>query len=113
MSRLTLATLMFVAGLTAFAQPGLCPCWLLLHVEQYHPHPAGQAGHHHSHDYLHDLYQSQTAALARPSLVPAAVFVMLLVGMARWHKLACVAPIRHWRALPVDLPPPRLVSIPA
>ncbi len=109
MSRLTLASLIFVAGLTALAQPGLCSCWLLLHVQDYHPHPAGQTGHH-SHDYLHELYQSQTAAVAQPSLVPAATFVLLLAGLARWRRLAHSEPARHARAVPVDRPPPRLSS---
>ncbi len=109
MSRPTLAILIFLASLTALAQPGLCPCWLLLHVEDYHPHPAGQTGQH-SHDYLHELYQSQTAAWARPSLVPAAVFVLLLAGLARRHRPAHAEPTRYTRALPVDRPPPRLAS---
>jgi hypothetical protein len=107
MPRMMLAVLITVIALTALAPFGLCPCWLYLHVEQFHPHSPGQAAHPHSHDYLHEIYQSQAAAAIPAAVLPAAVFVLLLAGLPRWRPLPQLAPRGAGWNSPVDAPPPR------
>ncbi len=102
-----LALLIFIIALTAFAPPGLCPCWLLAHVEEFHPHSPSQAQRPHSHDYLFEIYQAHSAADMPATLMPAALFVLLLAGLGHWrtlfhHEQAALA----WN-LPVASPPPR------
>jgi hypothetical protein len=108
MSRLLLALIVLLVALTAFAPPGLCPCWLYLHVEEYHPHSPGQATHPHSHTYLHELYQSQTAAAVPVTLLPAALFILLLAGGLGARRLPHAAADGAGWNRPTEVPPPRL-----
>jgi hypothetical protein len=108
MSRLMLAPLIFIIALTAFAPPGLCPCWLYAHVEDYHPHSPFQAAHPHSHTYLHEIYQTHLAADVPATLIPAALFVLLLAALLQWRRVAHPDSAGAGWNLPTDAPPPRL-----
>jgi hypothetical protein len=85
---LTAAGLVFLAALTSLAQPGLCPCWLVADLEEFHPHPGGddQAEFPHSHAYLHEIFQAQPAGMA-PALVTARAFVAELTARTLWQRL--------------------------
>ncbi len=107
-ARLSLAAvLVFLAGLTALAQPGLCPCWLIGDVRTHHPHFDGRPERPHHHNYLFEMFPAGAAVLAEPNLLPAASLILLL-GLAVLWQSRHVAAIfsRPWAALPVT-PPPR------
>ena len=107
MPRLLLALLILVVALTAFAPPGLCPCWLFVEVEAFHPHAPDQAAHPHSHNYLFEVYQGQTAAVMPPALLPAALLLVLLSGLLRWRRLPHQDANGAGWNFPSDVPPPR------
>src|SRR5574337_1976323 len=78
MSRPTLALLVFLAGVTALAQPGLCPCWLVPDVRTDHPHPFAHSERPHPHDYLLELFNAETAAVAPQLPIPARTLILVL-----------------------------------
>jgi hypothetical protein len=95
-----------VAGFLAFAQPGLCPCWMLDHV---HPHPFSHAELPHRHDYLFWFYASDPAET--PPAIPSrselhARFFALGDLWAVGSDLLPGAPV--WSPSPSP-PPPRLL----
>ena len=108
MRRITLALLLFLAGYLALTQPGLCPCWLIREVRIYHPHPFAHPERPHPHDYLFELYNSQTVA-STPSLpTPARALILALALGALWLYVAhTTVAILGWAAHP-PIPPPRL-----
>ena len=59
-----LVVLGWTALLTAFMPPGVCPCWLMFDPAHHHPHFDGHPEQPHSHEYLLDLFESQTAPAA-------------------------------------------------
>lgn len=108
MRRSVLALSLFVAVVTAFAQPGLCPCWLLPDVTVHHPHLDGHPERPHSHGYLFDLFQTHTVAAAPLTLLSAGHFIALLASAGLWrplHNLSLY--ICEWSFSPPS-PPPRM-----
>jgi hypothetical protein len=107
-SRLSLmAVLVFLAGFTALAQPGLCPCWLIGDVRDYHPHFNGRPQRPHHHNYLFEMFPAGAAVLAEPTLLPAASLILLLGLAALWQsRRDAVIFSRPWAPLPFT-PPPR------
>ena len=107
-SRLLVAgMLVFLAGLTAFTQPGLCPCWLIKDVRYNHPHFDGHPERPHNHNYLFEMFPAGTAVLAEPELVPAAGLILALALAALWLTVTdAAATARAW-VLPPLIPPPR------
>jgi hypothetical protein len=101
------ATLVFLAGLMTFDQPGLCPCWLIADVHDIHPHPDGHPERPHSHGYLFDLFLSGLPAVAEPALVPAATLILALALAARWHTPGVLNYFPQSWATPPEPPPPR------
>jgi hypothetical protein len=101
------ATLVFLAGLTAFAQPGFCPCWLLADVHDIHPHPAGHPQRPHSHGYLFELFMSGVPAVAEPALVPAATLILALALAAGWRIVGALELFPQPWVPPPQTPPPR------
>jgi hypothetical protein len=107
-SRLSLvAMLVFLAGLTALAQPGLCPCWPIGDVRDFHPHFDGHPERPHHHNYLFEMFPAGTAILAEPSLLPVASLILLLGLAVLWQTRRDVAVFTPaWAPLPLT-PPPR------
>ena len=101
------ALLVFLAGLTALAQPGLCPCWLASDVREFHPHFDGHPERPHSHGYLFEMFPAGVAVLAEPRLAPAASLILALV-LAAMLQARTEAEIfsRPWAPLLLT-PPPR------
>jgi hypothetical protein len=107
-SRLSLvAILVFLAGLTALAQPGLCQCWLIGDVRGHHPHFDGRPERPHGHNFLFEMFPSGTAVVAEPGLLPAASLILLLGLAVLWQtrRDAAILSLR-WAPLPLT-PPPR------
>lgn len=106
MSRwLLVLALVLLATLTAFAQPGLCPCWLMADVAQYHPHPDGHPEKPHAHHYLNDLFQSQV--IVTLTFITAQMLIAILESQPRYAlTLGDTAAPRGWVAL-IEPPPPR------
>ncbi len=108
MSRPVLILLALLVGLTAFAQPGLCPCWLMADVQIYHPHPDGNPDRDHGHDYLDDLFSAGLAAVATLSLIPAQTLIALLTTGILWRPIADNSTFAHGWTPSLEPPPPRL-----
>ena len=108
MSRPVLLFLALLIGLTAFAQPGLCPCWLMADVEIYHPHPDGNPDGDHGHDYLDDLFSAGLAAVATLSLVPAHALIALLTAVQLWQPITHNSTFASGWTPSLEPPPPRL-----
>jgi hypothetical protein len=101
------AILVFLASLTAFAQPGLCPCWLIEDVGEVHPHFDRHPERPHAHNYLFEMFPAGTAVLAEPGLLPAASLILLLGLAALWQPRHDATIFSRARApLPLT-PPPR------
>ena len=110
MSRLTFVLLLFLASYTAFAQPGLCPCWLLRDVRHYHPHLDNHPERPHSHGYLLELFNAETVAIAPSLPLPARTLILLLALGSLWWRIGYLAgSITPWTA-PPPTPPPRLAA---
>jgi len=107
-SRLSLAAIVvFLAGLTALAQPGLCPCWLIGDVRGHHPHFDGHPERPHHHNYLFEMFPAGVAVLSEPSLLPAASLILLLGLAVLWQtRLDAAVFSRPWGLVPLT-PPPR------
>ncbi len=108
MSRPTIALLILLISLTAFAQPGLCPCWLMADVQTRHPHLGGDPGGDHGHDYLNDLFSAGLAAVATFSLIPARTLIALLATGNLWRPIADHSSFAHGWTPTLEPPPPRL-----
>lgn len=111
MSRwLLVLVLVLLTTLTAFAQPGLCPCWLMADVAHYHPHPDGHPEKLHAHNYLNDLFQSQVIVIATLTFVTARMLIAILESQMRYALIHGDAAIpRGWVAL-IEPPPPRIFN---
>jgi hypothetical protein len=104
-ARPTLILCAFLISLTALAQPGLCPCWLMLDVR--HPHPDGQAEQEHGHGYLNDLFSAGTPAIVTLSLAAAHTLIAMLALGGLWRSAADeTLPMAGW-ILTLEPPPPR------
>lgn len=110
MSRPAIILLILLVGLTAFAQPGLCPCWLMVDIQTRHPHPGGQPDQPHGHDYLDDLFSAGLAAVATLSLVPAHALIALLATGNLWRPIADHSSFAHGWMPALEPPPPRLIA---
>jgi hypothetical protein len=110
MPRFTVVLLAAALAVVALAPPGLCSCWLLPNVAETHPHPDGKPYLPHSHDYLHELFHSQTAAVVPLSNAPAAVLMLLIALSGRWFVLGSVAASGNGWQPDVLAPPPRPLS---
>jgi hypothetical protein len=98
-----------LAPYIAFTPPGLCPCWLMMEPGQFHPHPSGRPDHPHTHDYLFDLFQSQTATATPLALLPAGLLIALQAASGLRRPLPDVVHDgASWTPLP-PRPPPRLL----
>ncbi len=112
MSRSALALLIFLAGFMALAQPGLCPCWLVRDVRLYHPHPGGHPERPHSHGYLLELFNAESAAVASPLPIPARTLILFLALSTVWWCIGGYAPALTGWASPPSTPPPRGAASP-
>ena len=108
MRRLTLALLLFLAGYLALVQPGLCPCWLMRDVRTYHPHPFAHPEHPHPHDYLLEIFNAESVAVAPPLLIPARILILALALNGLWWRIGSHAFSAADWAAPPPIPPPRL-----
>lgn len=107
MSRFALALLVLLIGLTALAQPGLCPCWLMQDVRAHHPHPDGHPERSHAHDYLDDLFSAGTPALVNLSLITARSLLGLLALGSLWRAAANERLTASGWIMRLEPPPPR------
>ncbi len=108
MSRPALALLIFLAGFTALAQPGLCPCWLVREVRIYHPHPDSHPERPHPHGYLLELFNAEMGATVPPFPTPARTVIVSLAHGSLWRRIGGHAvSVVDWAA-PPPMPPPRL-----
>ena len=107
-SRLSLAAiLVFLAGLTTLAQPGLCPCWLIGDVRTNHPHFDVHPERPHHHNYLFEMFPAGVAVLSKPNLLPAASLILLLGLAVLWQsRRDALVFSRPWAPVPLT-PPPR------
>ena len=110
MSRLAVITIVILIGLTALAQPSLCPCWLMVDIQAYHPHPSGHPETTHHHDYLNNLFSAGLAAVATLSLIPAHALIALLTAPQLWRHIAYDFTFAHGWTPSLDPPPPRLIA---
>jgi len=110
MSRPVIILLILLVGLTAFAQPGLCPCWLMVDIQTHHPHPGGDPNRDHGHDYLNDLFSAGLAAVVTPSLIPAHTLIALLTTGNLWRPIADHSSLAHGWTPALEPPPPRLTA---
>jgi hypothetical protein len=108
MRRLTLAALLLVIGLTVLAPPGLCPCWLLADVREIHPHPFLRPELPHPHNYLFELFQADSPAVAPVIPSPAYVLLALLGLSALWRPVMHQPLTAKGWAAPPPVPPPRV-----
>jgi hypothetical protein len=108
MPRLFLALSLFLGLFIAFTPPGLCPCWLMEDPVHQHPHPDGHPEKKHSHDYLFDLFQTQTSATSPISLLPVSLLLALMAAGGLWRQLVHIPTFAAgWTAAPLS-PPPKL-----
>jgi hypothetical protein len=100
--------ILFWAGYTALAQPGVPPCWLEKQPCQVHIHfSKAQESHPHTHEYLFDLTRATGAQALATVLLPAGLLIELLMASFIFRKLHRPLLVKHsWAALPVP-PPPR------
>ncbi|MEK7787602.1 MAG: hypothetical protein AAB658_19530 [Chloroflexota bacterium] len=110
MSRPVIILFILLVGLTAFAQPGLCPCWLMADIQAHHPHPGGYLDRDHGHDYLNDLFSAGLAAVATLSLLPARTLIALLATGNLWRPIADHSSLAHGWVPALEPPPPRLCA---
>ncbi len=110
MPRPVLILLALLIGLTAFAPPGLCPCWLMMDIRAYHPHPSGHPEASHNHDYLNDLFSTGLAAVASLALIPAHALIALLTTPQLWRHIIHDFTFAHGWIPSLDPPPPRLTA---
>ena len=110
MFRRIVILLVFLASLIAVAPPGLCPCWLIADVRTYHPHPNGRPERPHPHNYLFELFHSQTAAASPEPLIAIRDLVLALIGTGVWRRLSRQARPAHGWVMPPPTPPPRLTA---
>ncbi len=107
MRSLVIAASLFFAVYLALTPPGLCPCWLMAEPDKFHPHPSGRPERPHGHDYLFDLFQSQTLSAIPLAITPARLLIERQSGDGLWRPLA--APMFFtggWASSPLT-PPPR------
>jgi hypothetical protein len=106
MRHLSAALIVFFSGFFSLTQPGLCPCWLLPDVND-HPHLDGHPERPHRHDYLFNLFQSNTPAAAPPVVIPINEIIAALNASGHL-RLPGHAPqaVTGWQAA-VEPPPPR------
>ena len=108
MRRSVLALSLFLAVFIAFAQPGLCPCWLMIDVAAHHPHLDGHPERPHTHGYLFDLFQAQTVAAVPLTLVPLSILIALQAAGGLWRPLHTPSlSVTGWSFSPLK-PPPRM-----
>ncbi len=108
MRRSVLALSLFLAVFIAFAQPGLCPCWLMIDVAAHHPHLDGHPERPHTHGYLFDLFQAQTVAAVPLTLVPLSILIALQAAGGLWQPLHNLSlHVSGWSFSP-PTPPPRM-----
>jgi hypothetical protein len=102
------AFILFLAGYTTLAQPGLPPCWVEKHACESHPHfSRHQAETSHSHEYLFDLSQSQVAQDLSPLLFPVSLLLAALFTTRILRKM-CLPVINRFFWIDLfDPPPPR------
>jgi hypothetical protein len=100
--------IIFWAGYTALAQPGLPPCWLEARACEFHPHFSQRhAETPHTHQYLFDLAKA-TASLGLPNfLIPVSLLIELLFPSLLLHKVAGPVVIGQTWIAPLEPPPPR------
>ncbi len=110
MSRFTLALLACLIALTALAQPGLCPCWLIQDVTRYHPHPFARPERPHPHGYLLEIFNAETIVVAPSLPVPARTLILLLALSSLWWRTGNAIVHFARRAAPPPTPPPRLAA---
>ncbi len=107
MSRPGIILIVLLVGFVALAQPGLCPCWLMLDISAHHPHPDGHPERPHSHGYLADLFQTDTVAAIPLLVVPAQTLIAQHALGALWWRV----PNREWQLTgwmsAMEPPPPR------
>lgn len=107
MSRVKRIFLPLLIALVAFAQPGLCACWLMIDISAHHPH-FEDPSRPHSHDYLSEVFQAQTVASAPPIVISAQALLAILALAALWRPLLRRLPsLAGWLA-ESDPPPPKL-----
>lgn len=110
MSRFTIALFVFLVSLTALAQPGLCPCWLMIDAQKYHPHPGNDPEREHKHAYLADLFNADSVAVEPLTAVPISMLIALAMALALWRPLRHNLEFATGRTPALDPPPPRWLS---
>jgi hypothetical protein len=107
MSRLVIVLSICLVGLTALAQPGLCPCWLMMDINSYHPHLDRHPDRPHSHDYLGDLFNAGVPALVPFAHLTAHSLIALLALGVLWRlAMDAVIAASEWISA-LEPPPPR------
>jgi hypothetical protein len=108
MQRPALAVYLILALFVAILPPGLCPCWLMPEPAKQHPHFDWHPERPHGHNYLFDLFQSQTVPALLVASVPLSLLIALQAASGLRRRLGdLVLPPSGW-AMPPLTPPPRL-----
>jgi hypothetical protein len=101
---LSIALQAVLAGVLTFAQPGICPCWMLNGV---HPHPFAHPELPHDHGYLFWYYSSGTAQTAPELSSGDDVHARLRSLSNQWSEAnEPLLGAALWAA-PPSIPPPR------
>jgi hypothetical protein len=100
--------LLFLAGYTMLAQPGIPSCWLEKRTCEAHPHfNKHHAETPHSHDYLFELVQSLDAPDLSSILIPVSLLIAALFSIKIFRDLASSVLIGMVWFFSIDPPPPR------
>jgi hypothetical protein len=111
MSRGVRLLIFFMILYSAFAQPGLPPCWLMAESCSVHPHPGGHPELPHDHGYLFDLGQANSDGIAPALPVPARLLIAAAYAASLLLLLADEYIFSSGWVTPPDSPPPRLSDL--
>lgn len=99
------------AGYLSFAQPGICPCWLIQDVRHIHPHLDAHPELPHSHAYLFEMFSTMLST--PPPLPEPALELIGATSLTHLRRLLAEPLISGaiWAA-PLSPPPPRAPTPP-
>jgi hypothetical protein len=107
MRRAGILFILFLVIMTTFAQPGMCPCWLMPNVEEVHLHYPRQAETQHDHEYLLEMFNANAFEILRVMLVPSSLLLTLIFTTAVSREFPLLAVVYGgWQKSP-PTPPPR------
>ncbi len=108
MRRFVVVLILLLAVWLAFAQVGVCPCWLEKDIAAGHPHFVPNQDKEHGHEYLLDFSDATVVIAALPLVLQASLFIASLIHTGVLRGFANLIVLNQmWQAVP-RTPPPRL-----